>query len=303
MCKSAFQTGQVSKFFLLTIILGVGILSGCGVEAAKTDTAEKPSASVKSADTQTNLSPREADKYSKPATIEIKENSPADTIRVFYQHLREKRVREALFLTNLRPAIEGLTDAELEDLQVDFEPIARAIPTDVEINGEIISGNYASVTVKLPDNETRELKVQEIRLRKEPTYWLILTVDEKAETTIKKQGNRYFSNLKLNTHEAEAKAMLERIYKSQSIYVYQSGGAFGELAQLIESGMLPEDAQTSESTGYNFKITLSADKKNYFATAEPADYGKTGRLSYLLELDGQKPRITSKDNQGQPLKK
>ena len=37
-----------------------------------------------------------------------------------------------MFLTNLRPAIESLTDAELKDLQVDFEPLAAQIPADVQ---------------------------------------------------------------------------------------------------------------------------------------------------------------------------
>ena len=45
---------------------------------------------------------------------------------------------------------------------------------------------------------------------------MILTVDESAEATIKKEGNKYFFNLRLQTHESEAKAMMERVSKAQS---------------------------------------------------------------------------------------
>ncbi|MBK8149387.1 MAG: hypothetical protein IPK58_14585 [Acidobacteria bacterium] len=251
--------------------------------------------------TETKTDP--AANYSKRATIEITPNGPADTVRVFYAHLREKKFRDALFLTNLRPAIEGLTEAELDELKVDFEQIAVGVPAEVEINGEIISGDYATVTAKLPDNETREIKLQEIRLRKEGNVWVILTVDETAETAIKKEGNRYFFNLKIKTHESEARAMIERIFKSQTVYALQNGGLFGELDQLIGAGLLPDDVRTSESTGYNFVLILSGDKKKYYATAVPAVYGKTGKLSYLLEFEGKNPKISSKDVQGQSLKK
>jgi hypothetical protein len=238
------------------------------------------------------------------ATIEITENSPADTVRVFYKNLRENRFREAMFLTNLRPAIEGLTDAELADLQLDLAAIAQQIPAVIEINGEIISGNYATVTAKLPDNETKQITIQEIRLRNEGNYWIILTINEEAEAAVKKEGNKYFFNLRLQTHEAEAKAMMERIYKAQMVYALQNGGLYGEMKSLVEGGLLPEDALTSASTGYNYKVVVSSDKKTFYATAEPAAFGKTGKVSYLLELDDKKKtRLTAKENQGQPLKK
>lgn len=301
MSKASFQNSQSFGIYLLTAIFSVLTIGGCEVQAAKNEPVplkQKIESATKSPDI------RNSENFSRQATIEITENSPADTVRVFYKNLREKRFREALFLTNLRPAIEGLTDAELQELQVNFEAIARAVPAEIEINGEIISGKYATVTAKLPDNETYELRFQEIRLRKEGNYWIILTVDETAEATIKKEGNQYFFNLRLETYQAEARAMMERVYKAQIVYAYQNGGNFGELTQLIEAGLLPDDVKTSESTGYNYRILLSADKKKFYATAEPEAYGKTGKLSFLLEAEnGKSPRLTSRDNQGKPLKK
>jgi len=288
-----------SKFAFFVILASCGLV-GCGAVARS---GSEPQTVANGGDRQAVSNRDPAANLTKGASIDITQNGPADTVRVFYAHLRDKKFRDALFLTNLRPAIEGLTEAELDELKVDFEQIAVGVPAEIEINGEIISGNYATVTAKLPDNETRELKLQEIRLRKEGNYWVILTVDESAEAQIKKDGNRYFFNLKIETHEAEAKAMLERIFKSETVFALQNGGVYGEMDQLIGAGLLPEDARTSESTGYNFRLVVSGDKKKYWATAVPAAYGKTGRLSYLLEFDGKNPKITSKDNKGEPMKK
>jgi hypothetical protein len=303
MFKVFFQIRQVPKAVFLAVVLAAITFGGCAVEAAKNESGDQVS-SVKNDQSPTAVKINNAEKKTKGATIEIEPNSPADTVRVFYKNLREKKYREALFLTNLRPAIEGLTDAELQDLHVDFEPIAQGVPSDVEINGEIITGSYATVTARLPDNETGALEIQDVRLRKESNYWVILTVDESAETAIKKEGNRYFFNLRIETHHAEAKAMLERIVKSQAIFSSQAGGKFGTLQQLVTSGLLPDDALNSQSTGYVYTVVLADGNKKFFVTAEPSVYGKTGNLSFLLEFDKKgNPQFSSKDNKGQPLKR
>jgi len=292
------------KFFqisLLTTVFSALMVGGCAVEAAKVRDAEKRESAK---NTESKVSVDSSTQPTKGATIEITENSPADTVRVFYKKLRENRFRDAMFLTNLRPAIEGLTDAELADLQLDLAKIAQQIPSDIEINGEIISGNYATVTARLPDNETQKIGLQEIKLRKEGDYWIVLTVDEKAESAVKKDGNQYFFNLRLETHEAEAKAMLGRISKAQMIYSLQNEGSFGEMSALIEKGFLPADIMTSDSTGYNYTLVVSPDKKKYYATAEPAVYGKTGKKSFLLDLDDkQTPRLNVKETKNQTVKK
>jgi len=304
MSKVFFQFKRISNLSLLTAVFSTLMLGGCAVEAAKMSDAEK-NAPVNNKELQSSAAvTTTSSKTTKGATIEIVQNSPADTVRVFYKSLRENRFREAMFLTNLRPAIEGLTDTELAELQFDLAPIAQQVPSDIEINGEIISGNYASVTAKLPDNETRKLELQQLRLRKEGDYWVILTVDEKSEDIIRKEGNKYFFNLRLETHESEAQAMLERISKAEMVYALQNGGVYGEMTALVEKGYLPADALTADSTGYNYKVFLAPDRKKYSTTADPAVYGKTGRLSFLLEFDGKKNSpLVVKDNQGQSLKK
>lgn len=291
------------KLFESTSLLYLAILSallfnGCAAGVANTLTdsaAPNTSTAAKSGETET---------VSKGATIKIEPNSPADTVRVFYKNLREKRFREAIFLTNLRPAVEGLTDTELKEFAIDFEAVAKNIPADIEINGEIVSGDTAAVTAKLPDENLEKSEIQEIRLRKEKDVWVILTVDESSEKLIKREGKNYFYALRIETHHDEAKAMLDRISKAQMAFSAQNQGAFAEIPALIESGFLPADVQTSESTGYQYAVRLTDNRSKYFATATPAVYGKSGRLSYIVVLNEKKsPVLTSKDTKGQPLKK
>ena len=292
MSNKVIQTGYYLTSALLAAIFSLALVGGCAVKAANDKKPSDNSAVVAESKT--------ADSKVK---IRIQPNSPADTVRVFYKNLREKRFREAMFLTNLRPAIEGLTDAEMKDLQVDFEPLANKVPAEIEIKGEIISGNNrATVTAKLPNNETEQIELQEINLRRENEVWIILTVDEAAEAAIKKEGKNYFFALKIETHQEEAKKTLEQIAKAQFVYAAQNDGLYADMPTLAQKKLLPEGLE-NDLSGYSFKILLSPDKKKYTATAEPVVYGKTGKLSYRFDVEGKKsPVLKGVDNKGKQPK-
>jgi hypothetical protein len=286
------------KSFLLILILTMFLNVACAVEAAK----DQPESDKQNTQTQ-SLALSESKIASSKATIKIEPNSPADSVRFFYKSLRERKYREAMFLTNLRPAIEGLTDSELKELQVDFEPLAAQVPAEIEINGEIISENKATVTAKLPDVDTEKLGVQEIKLRRDNGVWVILTVEEAVETEVKKEGKNYFFALRIKTHHEEAKAMMERIHKAQMVYAVQNAGLYADIPTLVAKGFLPQDVTTSDSTGYNYQIQLSADKVKYTAIAVPAVYGKTGKMTFQFVADGNKiSSLKSQDNKGQAFK-
>ena len=238
----------------------------------------------------------------KGASIKIEPNSPADIVRIFYEHLREKRFREAIYLTNLRPAIEQLSDTELKEYEVDLSAVARNVPSDIQINGEIISGDSATVTAKLPGDDLDKTELQELRLRKEKGTWVILTVDEFAEKRIKEAGKNYLKFLRIETHQDEAKSMLDRIAKAQMAHAAQNGGKFGEMRALVDNSLLPADAMSAESTGYIYTVTLTEDGAKYYATATPAVYGKSGLMSFLVRLsDRNSPLLSSKDLGGKPM--
>lgn len=295
--KSVTETlAQISVFAVLLFNTVAG--TGCSAAASETANAATNNAAVTVASANTNSSMPAAG-----PRIDIQPGSPAETVKAFYERLKEKRYREAIHLTNLKPAIEGLTDDELREFAVDLEDIAKAVPADVRINGEIISGDNATVTAALPEEEGAEPQMQEIRLRKVNGYWQILAADELTEARIKKEGKNYFYELRIDVRQDEAKKMLERVSKAQLAYSLQNNGTFAEAGKLIELEYIPGDILSSDSTGYIYRISLTDGGKGYFATATPAAYGKTGRNSYLLEpSSGGLSKVTGRDNGGKPLR-
>ena len=82
--------------------------------------------------------------------------SPSDTVREFYKAMREKRFREAFALSIYKPAIDGLKPQEFEDLRPDFERVAVIIPEQVNLAGEQISGDLATVFMKVREGDNPE---------------------------------------------------------------------------------------------------------------------------------------------------
>lgn len=280
----------------------LGAMSACSTSTASTAKTGETAADKTS--TGTASGDPAADERSKGSTIEIQANSPADTVRVFYKDLREKKFRDAMYLTNMRPAMEGLTDAELKEFQMDFNDVVDRVPQEIEINGEVISADKAVVTANLPGDDPDLLEIQQIKLRRDNGVWVILTVDEATETMIKKEGKNYFYALKIDTHENEARKMIQKIADVQTAMAAQNNGNYMDLQALVAKNLLPAEMQSGDSGGYKYNITLTNDGKNYYATATPAEYGKSGKSSFLLEIDSKKgPRITNRDTGGHVMKK
>ena len=276
---------------LILCVLSISLSFACSTAESKVTDAPATAAAT------TAAAEPGVTKTSRGATIDIKPNSPADTVRAFYRHLREKKFREAIFLTNLRPAIEGLTDSEMREFQLDFEAIAKYVPAELQINGEIITGETATVTAKLPNEDMDREEIQEIKLRKEREVWVILTVDESAEKRIRQEGKNYFPALRIETHQDEARDMLDRVAKGQMVFATQNGGRFGDVEALIKAELVPTDIRSSASTGYVYSITVTPDGKRYSASAVPAVYGKTGKMTYSVTLDKNgKPVLEKRDD-------
>lgn len=214
--------------------------------------------------------------------------TPSETTREFYKALYEKRFREALNISIYKPAIEALNEKEFNELRPDFEAMARGADS-IEITGEQISGDTATVFVKIKDDngEAQPSKVDLIRSGNE---WIIGNADDAK--SVKEAGKNYFYDLRLQAHEADAQDMMVRIVKAELVYSSQHAGVYADLQTLLKEGLLPPDITTSDSTGYHYHITLGGDKRSYTAGAEPAQYGRTGKTSYFLDATGLKARDT-----------
>jgi hypothetical protein len=223
--------------------------------------------------------------------------SPSDTVREFYKAMRQKRVVEAFSMSIYKPAIDGLTPQEFEDLRVDFDKMADAIPDKVEITGEQISGEGASVFVRVPkEGDSSQADTEPVTLIRESGQWIV--GDRENQEIVKKAGNRFFFKARIDAHHGEARDVLARINFAQLAYFQQHNAVYADMPTLITVGLLPKDIQGTDSTGYHFHIELAKDGKTFSAGAEPVQYGRTGLLSFFLDQSG----IRSSDVGGKPFK-
>jgi hypothetical protein len=221
--------------------------------------------------------------------------TPTDVTREFYKLMREKKFREAFGLSIYRFAIEGLSQQEFEDLRPDFEKMAFAVSEAViDVTGEQISGDSAAVFVKVPNPDGKE-KIEPVPLMRIDNAWII--GDKDNLTLVKGQGKKFFFETRITAHHNDVQDMMTRISLAQVVYSQGHDGQFGNTAELVAAGLIPKDIEGIESTGYRFQIVRAADGKSWYATAEPAQHGRTGRLSYYLDASG----VRSADNGGKPL--
>lgn len=212
--------------------------------------------------------------------------------------MREKKYREAFAMSIYQPAMEGLSTQEMEELRPDFDKMALAIseklPANIDISGEQISGDLATVFVKVLDAEGKE-KIEPATLIKVSNAWVI--GDKESLDLVKKAGKKFFFEARITAHHNDVQDMMTRISLAQVLYSQGHNGTFGNMAELVAGGMVPKDIEGIESTGYRFQINKAPDGKSWYATAEPAQYGRTGRLSFYLDASG----VRSGDAGGKPL--
>lgn len=225
------------------------------------------------------------------------QRAPSDVVREFYKAMREHRFKEAWALTIYKPAVEDLTAEEMEDLRTTFEEKATQIPEQVEITGEQITGNTATVFVKVPTTDASpQVTSQPATLILSNGVWIIGTEADAA--VVKKAGRRYFLDALINENQGVIEDLLKSLIGIQAIYAQQHKGAFGDLPALIKGGLLSDDAGDPKATGYNVRLIVGSDGKSFVAAAEPARYGHTGKLSYWIDQTGN---LKSLDSGGKPL--
>ncbi len=208
--------------------------------------------------------------------------TPSDTVREFYKAMHDHRF--------------SLNAEEMEDLRPDFEEKAAAIPDQVEIAGETISADIATVFVKVPVSESTPQNIsQPVTLIKSGGAWII--GDEPNQAIVKKAGRRFFLDALITQHHSDIEELLKRVIAVQIVYSQQHDG-FGDLAALMSAGLVPKAAGDPKELGYNFRVTIGKDGKTYLAGAEPTRYGHTGKLSYWMDQTGT---IKSVDNGGKPM--
>jgi hypothetical protein len=226
------------------------------------------------------------------------ERSPSDVVRAFYKALREHRFKDAWSLTIYKPAVEGLTAEEMEDLRPDFEDRAAKIPEQVEIMGEQINANTATVFVKVPASDsTPQVTSEPVVLINSGGTWII--GDEANQAIVKKAGRRFFLDALIEEHQSDIEELMKRLVGVEAVFAQQNNGAFGDLKSLIKAGLMSDDVADPKALGYDFRIALGKDGKSFVATAEPTRYGHNGKLSFSMDQTGL---IKKADTGGKPVK-
>jgi hypothetical protein len=219
-----------------------------------------------------------------------KAQSPTAAALNFYRALKEKRYIEGFHHSVYRGAVEGLSAAELQELEPDFVRTFTQIPDKIDAQGEQINGDTAVVTLKFDGTE----QPQTVALIRAGGEWLV--GDQAALAEVKQQGRAYFFNARMLANEDEVVDMLQHIIGAEVIYGRKYLGRCAPLAELIRLGGVPKDMETGVVNGYRYTMILSADQSSFTATAAPVVYGKTGRLSFYADING----IHAQDLKGQP---
>ena len=228
--------------------------------------------------------------FAAAAPAQKKAGSPADTVISFYRALKEKRYVEGFRHSVYRSAVEGLTPAELQDLEPDFARTFAAIPDKIEPGAEQVSGETATVSLKFGGAE----EPQQVALVRVGSEWLV--GDKETLSLVNSQGRAFFFNARMLVNEGEAYEMLQRIIGAEIIYSRKFAGKNASLQELIRLGGVPKDIEDGETGGYHFALIVSADEKSFFATAVPTSYGKTGKVSFYGDING----VRGEDLKGQP---
>ena len=232
-----------------------------------------------------------------PAIQAQTQRGPSDVVREFYKAMRERRFKEAWTLTIYKSAVDDLNAQEMEDLRPDFEQKAAQVPDQIEITGERIQGNIATVFVKVPVSESSpQITSEPVNLISSGGAWIIGTEADLAE--VKKKGRRFFLDALIEEHQNDIEDLLKRLIAVQLVYAQEHKGALGDLPALIAANLVAKESADPIAIGYNVRITIAADGKGYVATAEPTRYGRTGKLSFWMDQTGN---IKKADTGGKPI--
>jgi hypothetical protein len=225
------------------------------------------------------------------------QRTPSDVVREFYKAMHEHRFKDAWSMTIYKPAVEGLTAEEMEDLRPTFEDQAAKVPEQVEVTGEQIEGNIAKVFVTLPATDSSpQITSEPVNLINSGGGWIV--GDEANQAIVKSAGRRYFLDALIDVNQNAMEDFLKRLVGLEGIFALAHNGAFGELKALVSAGLASDDMVDPKLTGYSFHLTVAKDGKSFVAGAEPTRYGHTGKLSFWMDQTGNIKKI---DNGGKPL--
>lgn len=278
---------SLSALFALTLTISQTLAATACARQQQPVTQTRPAAA------QSQPSPQPSTQAQPAPPKPPQSRTPSDTVREFHQNLRARRFREAFMLSVFKPAVEALSAEELEELRPEFEKIASELPEQIEIGGEQISGDGATVFVRTFHDQAQPEEYPLIRVG---GVWLY--GNREGQQAVSRDGKDFFIKTRIQRHHDEVKSLLPRIAEAEALYASTHGGRYADLPTLLRDSQpgFREEMRLAETLGYNFRITLDGGARSYRINAEPVKYGRTGKLSYSWQ-DGV---MQEKDTGGKP---
>lgn len=229
------------------------------------------------------------------ATTEDKPLGPTETVREFYQLLRNKRYLEGFKLSVYREAIESLSADELRELGPDFDRTFSNIPTDLKILGSQTNGILSTVFIKATD-DPKDVTAEEVSLIKVNDRWVV--GDQETLALVQQLGKKFFFEIRIRVNEENAQLLMEKYVGAEKLYFDANKGQYGNQDELVKANFWPPSLKSGEAYGYKFSIELGRDRRDFWLHAEPTDYNKSGRVSFYGDLRG----VRRFDNKGKVYK-
>lgn len=232
--------------------------------------------------------------------------TPGETVKQFYRLLHEKKYVDAFRLHVCAPAVEKLTPEESAEFEEEFARIAGGIPEKIDIGGESIIGNDATVFVKIPVGKSADGVVQTIsvpvNLILTDEKWII--GDRDTQSLAQFHKSKFFSlsqsgvfSVMIDNEEKAGKAV-NVLIEIEQFFARNHRGQYGTLQELVadkantrsDLGQMLEQLEDGEYFGYRFEIELTENRKGFVIHATPQQHNIDGRYSYFADLDGTKYR-------------
>jgi hypothetical protein len=223
-----------------------------------------------------------------PLAVSAQKLSPSETVTSFYSLLREQKYAEGFALSVYADAVAGLSPEEITELTPDFQATFTSIPASIRITGEKATGDTATVMADFGSGVA-----QPVDLVKEGGRWLI--GDRDSLKIVKREKSAFFFNTRIEVNQNVAYNVVKSILYAEDSYLQQTK-TVGTIDDLVKAKLLPETLRTGIAGGYRYATQAGSGQGQYFVTAVPDRYGRTGKLSFYADATG----IRSADKNGGP---
>jgi hypothetical protein len=134
---------------------------------------------------------------------------------------------------------------------------------------------------------------QPVDLVKERGRWLI--GDRDSLKIVQREKNAFFFNTRIEVNQNVAYSVMRSILDAEDSYLQQTK-TVGTIEDLVKAKLLPETIRSGTVGGYRYATQAGSGQPQYFVTAVPDRYGRTGKLSFYGDSGG----IRSADKGGAP---